>query len=159
MARIMIREGEDARDLGRIYSSVVQEVLLYGSETWVMTLPIGRILGGFHHRVACRLTGRQNHRRRYGGWVYTLLAEDMEEAGLQELETYVYHRQITDAQFIVNRPIMDLCLAAKRHQGSWVEKRWWKQDSLDLEGMQTEAQEAERTEGEEDTDRTVMDMD
>ena len=32
-------------------------------------------------------------------------------------------------------------------------KRWWEQDGLDVEGMRTEAWEAERTEGEEETDR------
>ena len=32
-------------------------------------------------------------------------------------------------------------------------KRWWEQDGLDLEGMQTEDQEAEQTNGEEDTDK------
>ena len=32
--------------------------------------------------------------------------------------------------------------------------RWWEQEGLDLEGMQTASQEAERKEGEEETDRT-----
>ena len=44
-------------DLGRIYLEVVQLVMLYGLEMWVMKPGIGRVLGKFHHRVACRLTG------------------------------------------------------------------------------------------------------
>ena len=68
---------------------VVQEVFLYGLEMWAMTPLIGRALGGFHHSVACRLTGRQPRRVIYGRWRYPLLAEAMEEAGLHEVDTYV----------------------------------------------------------------------
>ena len=53
-----------------------------------------------------------------------------------------------------NRPIMDLCLAAKRRPGPRVKMRWWEQEGLDLEGMRTEAREKEQTEEEEETDRT-----
>ena len=52
----MIREGADTCDMGRIYVAVVQAVMIYGLETWVITSHIGRVLGGFHNRVACRLT-------------------------------------------------------------------------------------------------------
>ena len=40
---------------GLFYIVVVQLVILYGSETWVMSLLIVRTLGIFHHRVICRL--------------------------------------------------------------------------------------------------------
>ena len=55
--------------LGRICVAVVQGVVLYKLETWVMTPRILRVLGGFHHSVAHRLTGRQTWRGRDGGWV------------------------------------------------------------------------------------------
>ena len=54
---------------------------------------------------------------------------------------------------------MDLCLEKYQRPGSRVAKRWWGQDILDLEGMRTAAWEAERKEGEEDTDGTDIDMD
>ena len=57
-------------------------VMMYGSKTWVMTPQIGRVLGGFHHRVALRLTGRQPRRGRDGVWVYTLLEDAEGGAGL-----------------------------------------------------------------------------
>ena len=55
---MLVREDADTRTSGRIYVAVVQVILLYGSETWAMKPHIGRVLGGFHHRVALRLTGR-----------------------------------------------------------------------------------------------------
>ena len=119
--------------------AVVQKVMLYGSETWVMTPCIGRVLGGFHHRVDRRLRGRQPRIGQGGGWVYLPLEEEMSEAGLNEVETYVYRRQNTFARFIETSPIMELCLAAARRTGSRVANRWWYQGGLYLEGMHTTA--------------------
>ena len=141
------REGADGRTLGRIYVEVVQDVLLYGSETWVMTLRIGRLLVGFHHRVYRKMTRHKPRIGRYGEWMYPPPEEAMVEAGLHEVETYVSHHQSTFTQFIATRPIMDLCLAAERRTGSWVAKRWWQQDGLDLEGMRMTDQEVERADG------------
>ena len=57
-SRVLGREVADACTLGRIYVAVVQAVLIYGLETWVTKMRIGRVFGGFHHRVAHRMTGR-----------------------------------------------------------------------------------------------------
>ena len=89
LTRALIREGADARTSGQIYLAMVQSVLLYGSETWVLKPRMQRVLGRFHHRVARRLTGRKHQKGRDGGWVYPLLEDAMTEAGLQEVETYV----------------------------------------------------------------------
>ena len=124
ISRVLGREGTDSWKSGIIYVVVVQAVLLHGLETWVMTPHIGRVLGGFHHRVACRLTRWQHCIGRDGKWVYILLEEAMEEERLQKVDTYVSRGQNTVTQFIVTRPIMDLCLAAERRLGSRVENRW-----------------------------------
>ena len=47
-----------------------------------MTPHIGRVLGGFHHRVDRRLTGRKPWREGYGRGGYPPMEEAMEEAGL-----------------------------------------------------------------------------
>ena len=44
LSSVLIREDADAPTSGIIYVAVVQVVLLYGSETWVMTPRIGRVL-------------------------------------------------------------------------------------------------------------------
>ena len=98
--------------------------MLYGLETCVVTPHIGRILGGFHHRVSHRLTGRKPHQGRDNVWLYPLPEDAMVEAGLQDVETYTSRCHNTVTQFIVTRPIMNLCLAAERRQSSWVSRRW-----------------------------------
>ena len=90
-----------------------------------MTLCIGRFLGGLHNRVARRLMRRQSDIEWYGVWVYLLLEDAMVEAVLQEVGTYAFRCHNTVAQFIANRPIMDLYLAADRRPGSRVAKPWW----------------------------------
>ena len=66
LTRVLIREGTDARNSGQIYLAVFQSVMMYSLETWVMTPHIGRVLGGFHHRVALRITEKQPWRGRNG---------------------------------------------------------------------------------------------
>ena len=48
----------------------------------------------------------------------------MEEAGLKEVETYVYRHHNTFSQFITTRPIMDLCMKEEQIPGSRVINRW-----------------------------------
>ena len=82
LSRVLSREVAGARTLGIIYVAVVQVVLLYGLDMWVLTPRIGRLLGGFHQRVYLSLVGRQHWRWKEGGWVYLLMSESMAEVEL-----------------------------------------------------------------------------
>ena len=50
-------EGADAQTSEMFCTAVVQDVLLYSSDTWVMSPRIWKTLVVFHHRVIQRLTG------------------------------------------------------------------------------------------------------
>ena len=58
--------------------------------------------------------------------VYPLLDEVMTAVLLEEVETCVLCFHITAAQYIANRPILELCLAAELRSGVWVTHQWWK---------------------------------
>ena len=58
-------------------------------ETWVLTPRMQRVMGGFHHRVAHRLMGRQPQKGWDVGWVYPHMGDEITEAGLQEVDTYI----------------------------------------------------------------------
>ena len=51
------------------YKSVVQTVLLYGSESWAVTDAMMAVLTGFHHRVARRISGKMGRQQPNGTWV------------------------------------------------------------------------------------------
>ena len=72
-----------------IYLVVVQSVLMYRSETWVLTPRIQKVLVRFHHRVDRRLTWQQPWKGRKRGWLYLTMEDAMTEVGLQEEETYI----------------------------------------------------------------------
>ena len=87
MSRILIQEGADTKVPGHFFKAVVQSVLMFGDETWVLIPRTERDLSSFQHRVTRRLTGRQPRRRGDGSWDYPLLATAMTEAGFEEIRT------------------------------------------------------------------------
>ena len=58
MSHILIREGAAPRVYYFFFKTVVQTVLFFGAENWVVTPCIGKALWGFQTQVARRLTGR-----------------------------------------------------------------------------------------------------
>ena len=60
-----------------------------------------------------------------GRWIYPPLDEAMMAVVLEEVDTYVIHRQNNVAQYIATGPIIELCLIAERQTGAQVSMRWW----------------------------------
>jgi hypothetical protein len=61
--RILSREGAKPNMMATIYKAVVQAVLRYGAESWVLSLAMEKKLNSFHHCCAPYITGqhiRQN---------------------------------------------------------------------------------------------------
>ena len=98
LSRILYREGADARVLGNFFNVVVQAVLLFGEETWVLTPSTERALESFQHRAVRRITGRQLWRWGDRSWTYPPLKEDKREAGFERIRKAITRRQNTVAQ-------------------------------------------------------------
>ena len=107
------------------YIAVTQQVLLFEAETWFLTKKMESALDAFQGRVVRKLTGRQPHDGRDGGWYDPSLAGVMKEAGIVRIRTSILWRQNTIAQFIATRPILDLCEKVVRRPGAWLPRRWW----------------------------------
>ena len=136
---VLVREGADPKVSWNFYIDVTQQVLLFGAETWVLTRKMESALNAFQGRVARTLTGRHPLRGRDGQWFYPSLAEAMKEAGIVQIWTSILQRQNTVAQFIVTRPILDLCEGAVRRPGARVPRRWWEQTGNDWKGAREKA--------------------
>ena len=109
----------------------MQQVLLFGAETWVVSPMMERALSAFLHEAARRLTGRQPRRGRDRECQYPSLEGAMEEAGLTDIRTSIQRRQNTVAQYIATRPLLDLCEGARPREGARVTLRWWEQSGID----------------------------
>ena len=57
ISRVLERTGETVLARGAMYKVVAQSVLLYGSERWVVIGEMIKVLTGFNHRAARRITG------------------------------------------------------------------------------------------------------
>ena len=61
---ILRREGATKRVSGNFFKAVVQQVLLFGAETWVVSPMMERALSAFLNGAARRLSSRQPRRGR-----------------------------------------------------------------------------------------------
>jgi hypothetical protein len=129
ISKLLVREGATPRVSGKFYKAIVQAVLLYGAESWVLTDSMYRALEGFHNRVARRISRQMP---RYlpdeDRWVYPPIAEALEKSGLHPLSVYITRRRITVGTFAHTRPIYDLCERQERMPGTpSTLKCWWDQ--------------------------------
>ena len=125
MQGILRREGATPRISGNFFKAVVQQVLLFGAETWVVTPKMERALSAFLHGAVRRLTGRQARREKDGEWHYPSLEGAMKEVGLTDTRTSILRRQKMVAQYIATRPLLDLCEGARAREGAKVPQRLW----------------------------------
>ena len=84
---ILSREGATKQVLGNFFKVVVQQVLLFGAETWVVSPMMEWVLSAFIHEAARRLKGRQPRKGRDGKWHYPSLEGAMKEVGLTNVRT------------------------------------------------------------------------
>ena len=98
LKRILSREGAYKQVSGNFFKAVVQQVLLFGADTWVMTPRMERELTSFMHGAARQITGRQTRRGWDGKWFYPSLEGAMKEAGLRDIRMLINASQNTVAQ-------------------------------------------------------------
>jgi Reverse transcriptase (RNA-dependent DNA polymerase) len=84
-----------------VYQAIIQAILLYGSETWVLqgsnTLHRLEI---FHRRCARFLTGQYIHPQENGEWIYPSTEDVFQKAGLESIESYIQKRQLQVAKHL-----------------------------------------------------------
>ncbi len=138
VSKVLDKQGASMRCRGLFYKAVVQSVLLYGCETWVVKEGMLKVLEGFHHRVARRITGRTARRLPNGEWRYPCVKKALRKAGLWSMREYIRRRQARMVEYLATRPIYDLCREIEALPGSARTMRWWEQDfepaGEDLEG-------------------------
>jgi hypothetical protein len=117
----------------KFYKAVVQAMLLYGSETWVLSTAALASLEGFHIRAAYRMVVRHKPRRGPGNrWIYLKLKDVLEECGMSTLEEYIAIRRQTIAVYVATRPILIECRQGERKRGA-VPHRWWWEQQMNLD--------------------------
>jgi hypothetical protein len=95
-SRILAREGAKPKVMGMFYKAVVQSVLLYGCETWCLTLAQYNTLNSFHVTAARRISGLHfEFNSESEEWNRPAVALALDKAGLLPLITYLRRRRIS----------------------------------------------------------------
>ena len=89
---VLRAENASPRVCGMFYKATVQNMLLFGSETWVLTPITLDRLEGFHGKAARRMTGKLPVLA-HGIWTYPKTSEVLAAAGLRNIEHYVRVRR------------------------------------------------------------------
>ena len=119
----------------KFYTSVVQAVLLYCNETWVLSPTALARLEGFHIRAAYRMARWHKPCRSPGNaWIYPKLEDVLEECGLCTVAAYIETRWQTIATYVATHPILDKCRQGERRGGA-VPHHWWWEQKMDLDLM------------------------
>jgi hypothetical protein len=131
ISRILRREGATPRISAMFNKAVVQTVLLFGSESWVLTPSMLDKLEGFHRQITRRLTGRSPvYLRSEGTWQYQPLGNAMEDAGLYSMTEFITRRRNKLVDYVATRSIYTMCRETEMRGLNRGHQYWWNQDGL-----------------------------
>ena len=125
IGRILSKKGANAKIMGIFYKTIVQSILLYGSETWVISKQMLRMLRSFHRRCARFITGKHIWQDKEGNWHHPSSKEVLEMAGLKEIEIYIEQRKSTLMKYANERPIYKICKMSNPIASNVNQLVWW----------------------------------
>jgi hypothetical protein len=124
LGKLLSREGANPMAMGIFYKVIVQSVLLYGSESWVITKSKMVQLRSFHRRCARYITRTHIRQEEDGTWIHPSSEGILKEAGLDSIEEYIQKRRDTVEVFAQFRPLYEACknstpLRSRNHAVWW----------------------------------------
>ena len=102
------REGPDSKVAAIFYRAVVQAVLLFSSDAWVLLAAMERTAEGTQSGFLQQIRGKRARRRADRTWFTTAAEEVREAAGTQSVTTYIGRRQGTVVQWVALRPVFEV---------------------------------------------------
>jgi hypothetical protein len=126
IGRILSREQATPRIMATFYKAIIQAVLLYGSESWVLTKSMMQKLRSFHQKCARHITGRNIRLDpTTDEWIYPDSETTLREAGFWTIEEYIERRKETVMKYARERAIYRRCVSS--HPVAFSSRRgvWW----------------------------------
>ena len=94
------REVAESAISEKFYRAVIQAVLLFGAETWVLLAPMAQRLEIVHVGFLRQVTKLKAKRLRDGFWRMVAADKVLQGAVTQPLQTYLDRRQATVADWV-----------------------------------------------------------
>ena len=118
VAKVTRQTGVYVKSQAMMYNVVVQTVLIYGCESWVVKGVMMMVLEGFHHIVARRLAGLMARRGKNGEWEWPPVATALQVTGLWPTWVYVRNMKFKIEEYIAECPIFEMCTRDQRKEVS-----------------------------------------
>ena len=127
---LLQRDGAEPRVLAIFYRAVVQAIILYGLETWVLSAEMERKVEGIHTEFLWQITGKRVRRLRDGEWE-TPVSEVVREAAVMQSErNYIGRQQANVDQWVAVRPIFGVFAREAGYEGvGSIREAWWRQEA------------------------------
>ena len=125
VAQILSREGAATGTMAYFYKAVVQAVLLYGAESWVITDRMWRAINSFHNRCTRYISGEHIRQKPNGEWDQPATKRVLEQCRLLTVEEYIAKRKETVKTFVENRPVYKACVESIPTASNANQKVWW----------------------------------
>jgi hypothetical protein len=117
----------------RFYQAIIQAILLYGSELWVISWTAMARLEGFHICATYKMAKKNRPKRGPNReWIYPRSEDVLKECRMKTMEEYILARRQTIAVYVATRLILDECRQGKRKRGA-IPRRWWWEQPMDLD--------------------------
>jgi hypothetical protein len=129
LGKILSKEKANSKAMASIYKTVIQAVLLYGSESWVLNSDMERKLQSFHRRCARFITGQHIRPNQDGTWTCPSSEEVLSQAGLWTIQEYIQRRKNTVKKFAFSTSAYQTCKTSRPLASNPNQKIWW-QNSL-----------------------------
>ena len=128
ICKILSKEGANPKVMATVYKAVVQAVLLYGSESWVLSLAMETKLQSFHRRCARYITGQHIRQNPDGSWTCPSSASVLQKAGLWSIQEYIQRRRSAVKKYAQSKFIYQQCEASSPLASNPRQLVWWKPD-------------------------------
>jgi hypothetical protein len=118
VGKVLRGENTSPTVAAKFYLAVVQAVLLYISETWVIFPQAMAQLEGFHIRAVWRMA--QRHKPRWGPrkeWIYPKSEDVLKECRMKMIAEYIQIHRQTMTVYVVIRPILQEFRQGEQQRG------------------------------------------
>ena len=105
--------------LAVFYKVIIQSILLYGSESWVISNIMIQRLNAFHRRCARFITGRHIRMLDDETWIYPSTTKTLELADLLSIEDYIETRKLTVGGYVEGTDIFKECKEMTTNRLVW----------------------------------------
>ena len=137
IAKILKDEGATPKVMGKFYITIVQAVLLYGAESWVIKKRDYIALRSFHRRAVRYMSGKHIRKHEYDEWEYPNHEELLRKCGLVDINIYIERRRGTLRNYLekYRKDLLDRAEKSKRHARDVNRIMWWTQPWLSRNEM------------------------